>query len=389
MDYTALFSRGNIGKRETANRMAAQAMEGNDGEAGGAVSARALARYRRLGEGRWGVVVVEALSVDESSLARRNQMVLSRANLEGFRRLVKTYREANPDGVLLFQITHSGAKAGPFSTPTALYPREGGGRLLTETEVEEIRRRFTEAALLAREAGADGVDFKLCHGYFGSEMLRPANTRSDRFGGSFENRSRFLFGSIGELRSRLGDSFILGSRISYYEGIRGGCGTAGPDELIEELSEMDRLVLAMGEAGMDYVNVSAGIPGVTSEITRPTPGSKLLYLHQFRYARRAKELLRESGSGMRVIGSAYSILKENSPAAAEENLVKGYADFAGFGRQSFADPLTPKKLMEGEEVDWCTGCSGCSTLMVRQVNDGCVLYDPYYRELLRSGAKES
>jgi 2,4-dienoyl-CoA reductase-like NADH-dependent reductase (Old Yellow Enzyme family) len=364
-------------------------MEGNDGDAGGAVSSRALERYRRLGEGRWGVVVVEALSVDESSLARRNQMILSRANLDGFRRLADTYREANPDGVLLFQITHSGAKAGPFSSPTALYAREGGAQVLTEAQVEEIRLRFTEAAVLAADAGADGVDFKMCHGYFGAEMLRPANTRADRFGGSFENRSRFLLESIGELRSRLGDSFILGSRISCYEGIRGGCGTAAPDELIEDLSEMDTLVRAMGKAGMDYVNVSAGIPGVTSEITRPTPGSKLLYLHQFRYARRAKQIADESGDGLRVIGSAYSILKEEAPAAADENLSKGYADFAGFGRQSFADPLTPKKLMEGEPAYWCTACSGCSKLMVRQVNDGCVLYDPYYRGLLRRGAKEA
>ena len=89
---------------------------------------------------------------------------------------------------------------------------------------------------------------------------------------------------------------------------------------------------------------------------------------------------------MKVIGSAYSILEDEAVTYGEENLAKGYTDFVGFGRQSFADPLTPKKLMAREEVNWCSGCSGCSKLMIRQENDGCILYNPYYRELFkRSG----
>jgi 2,4-dienoyl-CoA reductase-like NADH-dependent reductase (Old Yellow Enzyme family) len=363
--------------------MVAQPMEANDGTSGGGVSERALERYRRLGRGRWGIVVVEALSVRESSLARKNQMVISRRNLDGFKRLVEVYRDADPDGVLLFQITHCGEKAGTFSTPQFLYSRDESTVVMSESEVEALRQDFVQASLLAAEAGADGVDFKMCHGYLGAEMIRPANTRGDRFGGSFENRSRFLLESIAELRSELGKGFILGSRVSYFEGIRGGCGTAGAEEIIEDLSEMNSLVRAMEKAGMDYVNVSAGIPGHTSEITRPTPGSLYLYLHQFRYAAQAKRM---AGEKMGVIGSAYSILKEQALAAAQENITKGYTDFAGFGRQSFADPLTPLKIMEGRKVDWCTACSGCSKLMVRQVPDGCILYNDYYRNLYRSKA---
>lgn len=378
-----LFSNISIGAKEAVNRMVSQAMEGNDGDPGGAVSDRAIERYRKLAEGRWGIVVVEALSVDPSSLARKHQMILSPQNLDGFKGLVESYRKANPEGILLFQITHSGAKAGSFSTPTALYERPGGAAPLSTGDVEAIRRSFVEAALLASDAGADGVDFKMCHGYFGSEMLRPANTRSDRFGGSFENRTRFLAESIREIRSRLGADFILGSRISAYEGIRGGCGTAAGDEIIEDLQEIDQLMDLMAREGMDYVNISAGIPGVTSEITRPTPQARWLYLHQFRYARRAKERLQRASSAMKVIGSAYSILKEEALSFGEENLARGYTDCIGFGRQSFADPLTPKKLMTGEAVNWCSGCSGCSKLMVRQEHDGCILYDPYYRELFK------
>ena len=90
---------------------------------------------------------------------------------------------------------------------------------------------------------------------------------------------------------------------------------------------------------------------------------------------------------MAVIGSAYSILKEEALEMAEENINKGYTDFAGWGRQSFADPLFPEKVRKGEAVNYCTGCSGCSKLMVRQVNDGCILYNPYYKEIMRAGRK--
>jgi len=380
--YPELFRELNMGQRRVSSRFVSQAMESNDAGPGGSVSDRAVDRYRKLAEGQWGIVVVEALSVDPSSLARVNQMILCRENLEGFKRLVREFKAAAPDSLLLFQITHSGRKAVTgHSTPTALYEPAGEGEhLLTTGEVEEIRRRFVEGVLLAEEAGADGVDFKMCHGYFGCEMLRPGNVRSDEWGGSFENRTRFLTTAVREIREKLKNpGFIMGSRLSVYEGIRGGCGTAGPDELLEDLTETDRVISLMEELGMDYVNISAGIPGTTSEITRPTPPSRYLYLHQMRYARRAKGLVRR----MKVIGSAYSILKEEALDLGCENIRKGYTDLIGWGRQSFADPLFPARVGAGEKVNYCTGCSGCSRLMVAQVNDGCVLYDPYYREKLK------
>ena len=90
---------------------------------------------------------------------------------------------------------------------------------------------------------------------------------------------------------------------------------------------------------------------------------------------------------LRVMGSAYSLLKADSLLLAEEMISKSYTDFVGYGRQSFADPLFPKKLMNGEAVNYCTGCSGCSRLMAAQMNDGCVLYDEYYKGLMKNMRK--
>ncbi len=339
-----LFSPCPIGGKTAPNRFVAQAMEGNDGLPGGKISPRAMERYKKLAEGGWGIVVVEALSVTPDSLARKNGMVLNRENLDGFKELVSEFKKINKEALILFQITHSGSRTGSFSRRVRICPDEVdgvGGEFLTSDEIEQIRQAFVESVLLAEEAGADGVDFKLCHGYFGGEMLRPSNSRNDEWGGSFENRTRFLRKSIPEIKNRLkSEDFILGSRISFFEGVRGGCGTADSDEIIEEFSEMSSLIRLMDELGIDYVNVSAGIPGITSEITRPGKQAKRFYLNHFRYAKTAGE----QTSNLRVIGSAYTILADEAPAAAAENIRKGYTDFVGFGRRISADPLYPKKL---------------------------------------------
>jgi 2,4-dienoyl-CoA reductase-like NADH-dependent reductase (Old Yellow Enzyme family) len=381
MNYPTLFTSFKIGKKNAPNRLVSQAMEGNDDGPGGSVSERALNRYRKLAEGKWGIVIVEALSVTSESLARKNGMVLNRENLQGFQNLVSEFKRINPAGLILFQISHSGYKSGPFSRRTAICPGREDAEYLSTREIEEIKEAFVQAVQLAEEAGADGCDFKMCHGYFGSEMLCPANTRDDKWGGSFENRTRFLREGIREIKTKLkSDKFILGSRLSLYEGVRGGCGTNGPNEVLEDLNEMDRVIKLMDELGMDYVNVSAGIPGVTSEITRPTKPSKYFYLHLARYAEHVKKL----NSTMAVIGSGDSILADDAACFAAENIRKDHVDFAGFGRMSFSDPLYPSKVASEFDINYCTACSGCSRLMIRQVNDGCIIYDDYYKELLRT-----
>jgi 2,4-dienoyl-CoA reductase-like NADH-dependent reductase (Old Yellow Enzyme family) len=380
-----LFSPLSIKNRIVPNRFTAQAMEGNDGDPGGIPSERTISRYRQLGKGGWGLAVVEAISVVETSLARVHGMILNEKNLEGFKRLVDAFKKENPQGLLLFQLTHSGEQSGSFSDRTSAAQRKEGCRYLSSGEIGEIRDHFIRSSLLAEAAGADGVDFKMCHGYLGAEILRPANTRPDQWGGSFENRTRFLREGVGEIKARLGrKDFLLGSRLSLYEGIRGGCGTAGADEIVEDLTQMLDIVRLMDTLEMDYVNVSAGIPALTGAITRPTEPSKYLALHQLRYAKTVKDMLVRENRSLKVIGSAYSAHKADAPGVMAEMLTKGYTDLCGFGRQIFADPLTPKKLLDGEKVNWCVLCSGCTKLMVSQRNDGCVVYNDYYKEIFKN-----
>ena len=389
---SVLFEPLRIKNKTMPNRFFAQAMEANDGENGGMASDRTVSRYVELAKGNWGAVQIEATSVTETSLARINGLIINRKNLDSIKRLVDNFRKHNTESVLLLQITHSGERSGPFSEKVTLTPgdrsllpdgsQNSGARYLSADEIEKIRDQFVAGALLAGEAGCDGIDFKMCHGYLGAEMLRPSNTRDDKWGGSFENRTRFLREVIGGIKGglRSGD-FIFGSRFSTYEGIRGGCGSAGPDEIVEDITEMLEVVRVMDGLGMDFVNVSAGIPAQTGAITRPTEISKYLSLHQLRYARAVKDLVSRENRSIKVIGSAYSTYKDRSTVVMEEMLTKNYVDACGFGRQIFADPLAPKKIATGEKVNWCLLCSGCSKLMAAQMNDGCIVYNDYYKEL--------
>jgi 2,4-dienoyl-CoA reductase-like NADH-dependent reductase (Old Yellow Enzyme family) len=218
-------------------------------------------------------------------------------------------------------------------------------------------------------------------------MLRPSNTRNDGWGGAFENRTRFLREVVQGLKAGLKNSdFILGSRLSMYEGIKGGCGTASHDDIVEDLSQMLDVIRLMDELGMDYVNVSAGIPAATGTITRPTETSKYLVLNHLRYTKAVKEMIGNENRKLKAIGSAYSTYKAEAMDVAEEMLSRGYVDLCGFGRQIFADPLTPKKLLSGEPVNWCVLCSGCAKLMIAQLNDGCIVYDDFYKGVNRGNS---
>ena len=385
-----LFEPLSIKNKILPNRFFSQAMEANDAENGGQVSERAINRYLELAKGNWGGVSVEATSITESSLARKNGLIINKKNLTSMKRLVESFKKHDDKACLLLQITHSGERSGSFSenvtvTPGNAEKREPAPRYLSTNEIEDIADKFIQGALLAEEAGFDGIDLKMCHGYLAGEMLRPSNVRDDKWGGSFENRTRFMKEVVKGIKNGLrSKDFILGSRFSMFEGIRGGCGTVGANEIVEDLSEMLDVVRIMDELGMDYANVSAGVPAITGTITRPVETSKFLVLHHLRYAKAVRDLLKKENRSLKVIGSAYSTYKDEAPAIMEDMLSKGYADLCGFGRQSFADPLTPKKIATGEKVSWCVLCSGCAKLMIAQVNDGCIVYNDYYKEINRT-----
>ena len=402
MNLEILSSPIKIGKKTAPNRIVNQPMECNDGDASGSPTELTLRRYRSLAEGGAGIIVIESLTLAYESRARKNQLKISEENAKGLERLVKEMKEVNGKSLVLFQINHSGKISGAaFSKVVSLYPAgDPSIHLLTEEEIEEIGDKFVKASVIAKQVGADGIDFKHCHGYLCGEMLRPANIRQDRFGGSFENRTRFFRETTERIKKAVGgNDFLLGVRYSVYEGIPGGLGTSGPEEVTEELFEPLRFAKMIEELGMNYINVSAGIPAITPEIVRPTKNYPEGVYRHFGWAKAVKHLVK-----IPVIGSGYSYLRDGKndlkePDSSkksflyygEKNLKDGYVDLVGIGRQSLADPLFAKKILSGDvdKVNFCTACSGCSILLRSQKEVGCAVYNKYYKGVLKEKVKSS
>jgi len=334
------------------------------------------------------------------SRARKSQMAITENNAAGLEHLVKAMREVNQDSLILFQLNQSGKLSeAAFSKVISVYPTgDPDIHVLSEDEIEEIGDNFVKAAVIAKQVGADGIDFKHCHGYVCTEMIQPANTRNDRYGGSFENRTRFFRETVEKMKTALNDdSFLLGVRFNFYDGTTGGFGTGGPDEVVEDFSEPLAFAKMMEDSGMHYINVSAGIAG--SEITQPSKKYPEGVYRLFGWAQAVKKAV-----NIPVIGSGYTYLRDGNnklPESnkekksflywAEKNIKDGNVDLVGVGRQSLADPLFAKKILTGESkaVNYCTICDRCLELMFAQKVVGCAVHDKYYRDLYRSIKNES
>ncbi len=386
-----------IGNRVATNRIVINAMECCDADNAGNPTETTYRRYERLFQGGAGVVLIEALSVIDESRGRLHQLTALPQNQAALARFVRAVKQVNPKPVMLWQLTHSGELSHPeFSERVCVKPLPGyEGALLTEEQVDDILEQFVLAAKMAHDCGADGIDFKLCHGYFGCQLLRPYNDRKWKYGGSWANRTRFVYEAYERIAREINDpNFFVGSKISVWEGIPGGMGTAAADSPVIDLTEITDLLKGLEARGARYIIESAGNPSITLALTQPDKKiPDYTYLH-FWFQKSLRQVLKPQTV---VIGSAYSIFRDgrNSfrgvrPEEASlvywgnKNIRDGVCDMIAIGRQSLADPLLPAKLTNGnlDDIHWCTTCDNCIEFLIRQKPVGCAAYDRGYAQSL-------
>ena len=396
-----LFTPIKIGNKTAPNRFALNAMECCDADENGNPSDPTYERYENYFKGQAGVVNLEAITIQYESRSRLNQLSIMQRNAEALKKFVEHLKGINKNNVFVFQLTHSGEISHPgFServrvTKEPLYGYENS-RQLTEEEVDDIMDKFVLAAKIARDAGADGVDLKFCHGYLGSQILRPFNRENWKYGGSWENRRRYAFDLTERVVREVNDpGFVVGSKVSIFEGFPGGQGSAGPDTALMDLTESIDLIKGLEERGAHYIWQSAGSPSHTlalSQTDRKIPDHG--YFH-FYFQKVCRDNLKKETV---VIGSDYTIYRDGKqPFQAvkpenntlkywgNKNISEGVVDMVALGRQAFADPYLPIKLMEGRdaEVKWCTACDNCIEFLIRQEHVGCATYNkPYIKRML-------
>ncbi|HEU4751938.1 MAG TPA: NADH:flavin oxidoreductase, partial [Armatimonadota bacterium] len=224
------------GELTAGNRWCIQPMEGWDGTPDGRPTEFTFRRWERFG--RSGAKLIwggEAVAVTPDGRANPNQLLINRQTVGDLARLRETLVRAHEercgraDDLLVgLQLTHSGRFCRPNRKdrmePRILFRHPILDRkfglppdypLLTDDEIRGLIQAYVEAAVLAREAGFQFLDLKHCHGYLGHEFLA-AHTRPAPYGGSFENRTRFLREIVAGMRAAVPE-MALGVRLSAFD----------------------------------------------------------------------------------------------------------------------------------------------------------------------------
>lgn len=388
-----LFEPVQIAGKTAPNRFVALPMEANDAEPDGTPGEATIQRYRELAQGQWGVIMIEAVAPALSGRARGRQLVLSMHTLDAFRALVRAIREVDPATLVFIQVNHAGRYA---LDPQIAYRHEHldtWHKIKPDTPVLDIdaldiiTQKMCWAADCSAQIGADGVDLKVCHGYLGIELLRPANTRSDRYGGSFQDRARLIREMLVSIDSEIRQGFLAGSRISLFEDIPGGLGDDALDDKAPLSQDLQQLIALLRAGGASWICETAGNPYFNPRMSRPMRNDDARFQTSEMHHRLAARV-KNAFPDLCVIGTGYTLYGPDAAEVAESNILAGRVDMIGFGRQNFADPLTPRKIMHGQgaSINWCRACvtNNCAYLLQRHARAGCIVYNEYYRNHLKA-----
>ena len=316
------------GDRIIPNALSVHPMEGCDGTAGGEPAELTYRRYRRFASGGAGLLWIEATAAAHEGRANPRQLYLCRQNKDAFAKLFDTISgtaasEFGPNHKIytIVQLTHSGRYSKPEGDPAPIIATRNPylGRNLPEDypvidddQLERLEDCFVEAAVLAGEIGFDAVDIKACHGYLNSELLS-AYTRDGKYGGSFENRTRFLINIVDKIKDRLGDAIDITLRLNAYDAVPYpyGWGVDRENYRKPDLSEPVRLLKILKDKGIKMVNISCGNPYYNPHIGRPfDAGPYIPPEHPGRVARMLNIIrtIQQSVPGMVVISTGFSWL---------------------------------------------------------------------------------
>lgn len=398
-----------IGDITVPNRICIQPMEGCDSFSDGAPGPMTFRRYTRYAAGGAGLIWVEATAVVAEGRSNPSQLHINRNNIQSFAELVKAVRKTAVDTfgrdiIVLLQITHSGRFSNSTGVPSPVLVHRNpdldtdqaiavNHPVVQDDYLDGLMNSYIEAAVMADQAGFDGVDVKSCHRDLVSELLA-SFTRPGRFGGSFENRSRFLLETVTAIKEKV-SGLILATRMSGYDavGYPYGFGVDRDDMLKPDLDEPIRLARRLKDIGVSILNISTGSPLIGSDIGR-SPNLPINTAdhgeHPLMSLNRVMEItntIQNAVPGLPVVGGWYSWSRQFLPFIAAGSIVKGGSAFAGLGRIAMAYPDAARDIFEKGEMEpvrCCITCESCIQLLRDGGVTGCVIkdsgiYGPEYR----------
>lgn len=352
------------------NRCVVAPMERNYADPQGRVTDRMLAHFDSVAAGGAGWVNSEAAFIDPAGRGRARQLGVQNDDcIPGLSRLAALIHDRG--AVAGIQLHHAGRNTSlrisgrPVRSPSAVPCIPAGGDVpvpLTRDEIAELVQSYQRAGLRALEAGFDAIELHAGHGYLPMAFLSPlTNLRTDEYGGSLENRSKFALAIISALRGAVPRDRLLGCRISVSEFRAGG---VGADEGVAFAS-------AAATAGLDYIHVSAGSYESRHLMIPPmdVPSGWLLP-----EARKVRDVTRIPTIG---------VSRVDTPAAADQAIEEGLVDLVAFGRAFLADPQFATKAAAGRQDDIlsCIACNqGCTGRLGQGLETSCLVNPSTGRE---------
>lgn len=221
-----------------------------------------------------------------------------------------------------------------------------GGRIraLRHEEIKELEQNFIDGAVRVKTAGCDGVELHASHGYLLQQFFSPVtNNRSDEYGGSFENRMRFITNIIKGIREKCGDDFPLIVRLTADE-----CYSyLGQPEKGYNLEEGVKIAQYLESLGIDAIDVSSGGYDTFNYWLEPV---------SFETGWR-KHLAKAVKDAVNIPVIAANLIR--SPEQAEQQLEEGTQDMISLGRPHIADPDWANKARDGKTIRRCICCLNC------------------------------
>jgi NADPH2 dehydrogenase len=409
------------------NRFCVLPMEGWDGTTNGRPSELTIRRWRRFGESGaklvWGG---EAAAVRPDGRANPNQLIVNEDNLSDLAALreclvaAHAERFGSADDLYIgLQLTHSGRFCRPddkkqlkpkIAYHHPLLDRKFGLApdypVMTDGDIARLIEDFVAAAQRAYRAGFAFVDIKHCHGYFGHELLSAVD-RPGQYGGSFENRTRFVREIVAGIRATT-PQLQIGVRLSAFDFIPfrpnevgvgepepfagvyryafGGDGTGCGIDLAEPKKFLDLLA----SLDVKMVCITAASPYYNPHLIRPAafPPSDGYLPPEDPLAGVARHIgvvkgLKRYRPDMTLIGSAYSYLQEFLPNVAQAVVRNQQADFVGLGRAVLSYPDMAADILAGRPLQRkriCRTFSDCTTAPRQGLVSGCYPLDDYYKQ---------
>ena len=354
--FKKLFEPARLGRLELKNRIVMPPMIDNLGMPEGHVSQKSLDYFEARAKGGIAMIIVESTCVD-APVGKNVPRMLRMDDDEcipGLTGLAKIIKKHGAKAAI--QPTHAGittkvAFTGcqPVGPSEVARPGYDQPRALTVEEIHQVENKFVEAALRAQKAGFDAVELHGAHPYLGSQFLSAAwNKRTDEYGGTLENRARFVLEIQKKVREAVGKDFTVWWRLN---GAEYGLEKFGIENCTT-LEEAQQVAKWLEEAGADAISVTCWGMGVYANY------------HRVAMASPRGHLLPLAEGIKKVVNIPVLAVGGLDLELGEKVLEEGKSDFILMGRGLLADPELPNKAASGnvDDINPCIRCNYCGDI---------------------------